>query len=237
MFDAANSHQRQCLCHCGMSAACVLICCELPKVHAGVVGPDVPFVPVELHVDPEQAIVAGVLENLMFRQLVLCLHPCRVHVNLHVYCTVAPIEEIDVAAGCPLGNVPRIQLYRGHNEGVEVLCPACPDRNAIQKGCDSLERGTVQHDVLDLWASCPAMDVFQLTVLCPRCELLKCHCNVHHVGLVLDGVHVDPIQCTQGLFPGDVLLGVAQRRKAHRVPCPRHCDLCGRDVLSDPCET
>ena len=70
----------------------------------------------------------------MFRQLVLCLHPCLVHVNLHVYCTVAPIEEIDVAAGCPLGNVPRIQLYRGHNEGVEVLCPACPDRNVIQKG-------------------------------------------------------------------------------------------------------
>ena len=110
MFDAANSHQGQCLCHCGMSAACVLICCELLEVHAGVVGPDVPCVPVELHVDPEQAIVAGVLDNLVFGQLVLCLHPCLVHVNLHVYCTVAPIEEINVAAGCPLGNVPRIQL-------------------------------------------------------------------------------------------------------------------------------
>ena len=109
---------------CGMSAACVLICCELLEIHAGVVGPDVPCVPVELHVNPKQAIVASVLENLMFRPLVLCLHPCLVHVNLHVYCTVAPIEEIDVAAGCPLGNVPRIQLHRGHNECVEVLCPA-----------------------------------------------------------------------------------------------------------------
>ena len=101
--------QRSSCSQCGMSAACVLICCELLEVHAGVVGPDVPCVPVELHVDPEQAIVAGVLENLMFRQLVLCLHPCLVHVNLHVCCTVAPIEEIDVAAGCPLGNVPRIR--------------------------------------------------------------------------------------------------------------------------------
>ena len=82
------------------------MCHELLEVHAGVVGPDVPCVPVELHVDPEQANVASVFENLMFRQLILCLHPCLIHVNLHAYCAVAPIEEIDVAAGCPLGNVP-----------------------------------------------------------------------------------------------------------------------------------
>ena len=150
--------------------------------------------------------------------------------------TALPVEEIDVAAGCPFGNVPRIQLRCSHDECVQVLCSACPDRNVIQKGCNSLKRGTVQHNVLDLWASGPAVDVFQFTICCPSCELLKCHCNVHHVGLVLHGVQVDPVQCTQGLFPGDVLLSVTQRCKAHRVPCPCHCDLCGRDVLSDPCE-
>ena len=76
MFDAAHAHQGHCLCHCSMPAAGVLICGELLKIHAGVVGPDV----------PRAGVVAGVLENLMFRQLILCLNPCLIHVDLHVDC-------------------------------------------------------------------------------------------------------------------------------------------------------
>ena len=78
---------------------------------------------------------------------------------------------------------------------------------------------------------------FQFIVCGPCCKLFNCHGNVHQVSLVLVCVHVEGIQCMQGLSSGDVPLNVPQSCDACGVPCPGHRDFCGRAVLRSPCQT